>query len=421
VTLAESRTGETLQGDADPAKRLQADNATWTLESTIQRVTQAAPEGRAADAEVAMRRGELTQAGAWPNPTIDLRADDRLGQEDGRGGAGFTQLAISQPLPFKRVPRERAAAEARLAGAKEGRRLRQLELERAAAQAFHKLQLALAKLELTRARLKESESYPGAGGARDRLVRYLAPLERARLAVLREEANQAVLAAQREYDKALVEFRSLLALSPDAAVTAAPLEPSAAPPDLAALERALEAHPALAAARREVEAARAGISAAASQRFADPVLNFFRERDFLNGARRDVTGVGVSVQIPLWNANRGPVDKAKAEASRAHANLAALQRDALNRLRQSHTDLARLIEQAIRIRTSLLEPAREVLDLTRRGFAAGENNILALVDAYSVYFDARARYVETLKDAALAAADLRVAAGRSVLSRETAP
>src|SRR3990170_679069 len=276
--------------------------AVWTLESSVRRVLEVAPEIRAAGAEVQARRGELTQAGSWPNPTIDLRADDRLGQEDGRGGKDFTQLALSQPLPLRRVPRERAAAEARLAGAGEGRRLRRLELEHAAAQVFHELQLAQAKLDVALARLKETEGYPGArGGARDRLVRYLAPLERARLAILREEAAQAVVAAEREREQALIAFHARLALPADAAAEASPLAEPPAPDALEALERNLDNHPWLAAARKEQEAAEANIAAAQSQRFADPALNLFRERDVLAGGRRNVTGVGLSVQIPLWN------------------------------------------------------------------------------------------------------------------------
>jgi cobalt-zinc-cadmium efflux system outer membrane protein len=190
---------------------------------------------------------------------------------------------------------------------------------------------------------------------------------------------------------------------------------------LAELERGLDTLPAIVAARQEVEAARAGIAVAESQRFADPELGVFRERDFLAGSRREVTAVELSVQIPLWNLNRGPIDKARAETLRAQANLAALQRDALSRLRQSYTELTRLIEQAERMRDNLLAPAREVLDLTRRGFAAGEANILGLVDANNTYFDAQARYLETLRDGAQAAADLRLAAGQSLLGPETKP
>ena len=398
-----------------------ADGATWTLESTIQRVVQVAPEGRAADADVAARQGELTQAGSWPNPTIDLRADDRLGQEDGRGGTDFTQFALSQPLPLRRVPRERAAAEARLAGAEEGRRLRRLELERAAARSFHELQWAQAKLELARARLKETESYPGATGARDRLVRYLAPLERARLAILREEANQAVAAAEREREQALIAFRARLALPADAVAEASPLAEPPAPPAFEALERNLENHPALAAARKENEAAEAGIAVAQSQRFADPALNLFRERDILAGSRRDVTGVGLSVQVPLWNTNSGVVDKAKAGALRARTELDIARREALTRLRRTHAELMRVRAQAERVRTSLLEPAQRLDELARRSFAAGEANVLALIDAANSYFDAQARYVELVAQAQEAQAELRLAAGQLLLGQEVQP
>ncbi len=400
----------------------------WTLESATRRVLELAPERRAAEAEIAVREAELRQAGSWPNPSVNLRSDDKLGQEDGRGGTDLTRAGISQPLPLRRLARQRTAAEAALRGAEEGSRSQQLQLEQETARAFYALQLAAARFTLAQDRLAlAADTLDGngdrAGGraTRDPLVRYLNPLERRRLAILREEAQQAVLAAQREYDKAQTGFRSLLGLSPDVAVTLAPLAPPAAPPALAELERAFEVHPALAAARQGVESARAGIAVAESQRFADPELGVFRERDFLNGARRDVSVVELTVQIPLWNLNRGPVDKAKAEAMRAQANLSVLHRDAASRLRQSYTELTRLIEQVERMRAHLLEPAREVLDLTRRAFAAGEANILGLVDATNTYFDAQARYLDALKDGALAAASLRLATGQSVVTGEVSP
>lgn len=397
----------------------------WTLESAIQRVVEIAPEMRAADAEVAAREGELTQAGSFPNPSIEARADDKLGLEDGRGGTDLTQLALSQPLPLRRLSRQRAAAEASLESARANRRHQRLLLEREVARAFHALQLTAAKRRLAEERLQLQliAEYPSSARRKtaDRLVRYLSPLERRRLAVLREEANQAVLAAEREQQQTAIEFRALLALPADAQPEPAELNAPMAPAELEVLARDLDSHPALMAARQELEAARAGIDVAKSQRFADPALNLFRERDFLNDARRNVTGIGVSVQVPLWNANRGPVDKAKADAAGVQARLDAASRDARSRLAQAHAQLARLLNQTERLRTNLLDPAREVFDLTRRGFAAGESNILALVDANSTYFDARARYLELLQESALAAADLRLALGRSVLNPEAQP
>lgn len=399
-----------------------AQTGVWTLESAIQRAVEIAPEMRAAEAEVQARAGDLTQAGSFPNPSIDLRADDRLGQEDGRGGTDFTQLALSQPLPLRRVARERAVAESRLAGAEENRRLRRLELERAIAQAFHELQRAQTKLDVAQARLKETEGYPGgAKDARDRLVRYLAPLERARLAILREEASQGVVAAEREREQALIAFRARLALAPDAAAETVPFAEPPAPPALEALARNLDNHPALAAARREYEAAEANIAAAQSQRFADPALNLFRERDVLAGARRNVSGVGLSVQVPLWNTNPGLVDKAKAEALSARTDYEIVAREARVHLDQTYTELTRVLVQVQRLRLSLLEPAQRLNDLARRSFAAGEASVLALIDAANSYFDAQTRYVELLAQAQAAQAELRLAAGQSLLSVEGQP
>ena len=389
----------------------------WTLADSVRRALVAAPELRAAEAEIAARIGELAQAGAWPNPSIDLDANDRLGQEDGRGGPSLTRIGISQPLPLTRIAHQRAAAEASLDSAHENLRYRHLLLEREAARAFHALQLAAAKRRLAEERRRlvaESLNTSRASGA-DRLVRYLTPLERQRLSILNEEASQSVAVAEREQQKALIDFRTLLALPNLNHAESEALALPVAPASLAALTRELDAHPALLAARKEADAARTGIAVAESQRYADPTLNLYRERDFLAGERRDVTGVGISVQIPLWNNNSGTVAKAGAEAERVQAQLALTQRDARSRLEQAHTQLLRLIDQAGRLRTNLLEPARAMFALTRRSFAVGELNVLSLVDANNTYFDALARYLELQQESALAAADLRLASGISLL------
>ncbi len=401
------------------------DIAVWTLAGSIKRALEVAPELRAAAAEVAGRTAELAQAEAWPNPSVDLDANNRTAQEVGSGGTSLTRIGISQPLPMRRLSRQRSAAEANLESARENLRYQQLLLEREVARIFHALQLAAAKRKLAEERLQLVAESPGAlrKTAGDKLVRYLTPLERQRLSILNEEAAQAVAVAEREQQKALIDFRALLALPPGSqAEPAAPKLP-VAPANLDALSRSLEDHPALAAARKELDAAQAGIAVAESQRYDDPTLSLYRERDYLGGEQRNVTGVGISVQIPLWNTSSGPVSKAAADAGRAQARLDLLRREARSRLEQAYSQLLRLTGQTERLRTNLLEPARSVFELTRRGFASGELNVLSLVDANNTYFDARARYLELQLETALAAADLRLASGVFVLDHpmEVAP
>lgn len=413
---AAAQTLEVARNDAAPLSA-HAGRA-WTLADSVKRALDVAPEMRAAETEIAAREGELSQAGAWPNPTVDVRADNKLGIEDGRGGTDLTQIALSQPIPLRRLSRQRAAAQASLEGAQENRRYQKLLLEREVARVFHALQLATARRQLAGERLRLIAESPNTSHktGTDRLVRYLTPLERRRLAILSEEASQAVAVAEREQQKALIDFRALLALPAGSAAETAALLVSATPASLEVLTRTLDEHPALAAARKDAEAAQAGIASSESQRYADPALNLFRERDYLAGERRDVTGIGVSVQIPLWDSNSGMVSKAKADAGRAQARLDAAQRDARSRLEQAHTQLLRLLEQSERLRGKLLEPAHEVFTLSRRGFAAGELNILTLVDANNTYFDALTRHLELQHESLQADAELRLAAGIPVIA-----
>lgn len=384
----------------------------WTLEQSIERALATAPELRAAEAEVAVREGERRQAGAWPNPAIELRADEKLGLEDGSDGTDLRYAAVSQPLPITRLARQRRASEAQLAAAHDARRYQRLMLEQQVAETYHRLQLGAAHLALARERQAALDAMVSGP---DRIARYLAPGERTRLGILREQAVQAIATAEGELSEEAAHLRTLLALPADVEPQPAALAPTAVPLPLDALLGRLESHPALTAAGHEQAAARAGVAAARAQRFADPVLSVFRERDTIGGAVRDYNGIGLSIQVPLWNLNSGGVARAEAEADMAGARRAIAQRDLDARLRKSHLHLNHLIGQAEDHRRGVLEPSERLFALTRRSFAAGEVNVLALVDAHDGYFTARARYLELLAGQWLEAADLRLAAGLPVV------
>lgn len=393
----------------------------WTLQSATQRILEIVPERRQFDAAVDARLEALKQAGEWPNPSMELRADDRIGQMSG-GGINFAQSSLSQPLPMRRIARQQAAAELSLSATQSARSAQLLLLEREAARVFHALQLAAEKLQLAREQMVLTEQFASGkiNGSGDHLKRYLTPIEQQRLAIMREAARQLVLAAELDHRHAQIEFRNLLGLtgSPEAEIETIPLTPSLPMPTLDNIEHDLDGHPAIQAANLEAEAAREGIEVAESQRYADPVLKLFRDREFDNGAVFNVTGIGVSFEIPLWNRNRALVGKAMAEAASSSARHEALRRDIRTSLEQAYEQFTRLRNETQWLREKLLEPAHSVLELTQRSFAAGEFNVLALVDANSTYFDARSRYLDLLNRYALAAADLRAAAGKSVLQQK---
>lgn len=390
----------------------------WSLETSMQRVLDVAPEIHAAESAVAARQGAARQAAAWPNPEIELRADDRVSREIGNRGTDYSQFIFSQPVPLsgqRGHRREIAAAE--LAASQAGRRYQQLLLETETARRFHSLQLTTELLHLAEQRLRFADELQQVGERRRRAGE-LAHLEQLRIDLIRETAQQAAVKAEGKHGEALSLFRAYLGLSAEEMPELASLQPIGEIPPLTSWQTGLPEHPALVAETAKLQSARANIELARSQRLPDPVLRLFHERDAFINRRIDVYGFGVALTVPLWDRKSGHIDEAHAQANQVRADIQALERDLDSRLRQSYQHLNHLMEEAKHYRGRVLEPAQALFDLTRKAYAAGEAEILALIDANNTYFDAQARYFELLQEAWLEVAELRLAAGRTLITVE---
>lgn len=394
----------------------------WTLESSIQRVVDIAPEMQTADAEIGKQQGKLEQADTWPNPSISIQVDDTLGLEDATGGYDVTQFSISQPLPLGRLEHQRRQAEARLASAQAKRRHQQLLLEYKVAKRFHAVQLVEAELQLAKERLQQAGRYQntGRGRSNDPLIRYLTPLETMRLDIVLQAAKQAVEVAEGEFNEVTVSFKALLGIPIDHQLTLAPLTLAPTLDGFNALENSMQNHPALEADKQAIVSSQAGIAVARKQRFADPTLTLSRGKGFYANRRQESTGIMLNVQIPLWNRNNGRVTQARYAVNLARAELLLKQRELRTNLQKSYLHLGHLIGQAEHYRSQLLKPAQRMFTLTRKGFQAGELNILTLIDANNTYFDAQARYFELLQQGWLELAEVRVSAGLSLLTSSSA-
>ncbi len=394
-----------------------AQTSTWTLESSAQRILQVAPERGAAEAEVNLRQGRLSQAGVWPNPTFELGASNAMGKDDGKGGTDINLFSITQPLPLSgRLGLQRKQADAQLNQAEAALSQQGLSLEYEAARVFHNLQFSRAQLKLAEQQLESANEFQHIGRRREQ-AGDLSRLARLRLDLVRESATQKAAASEGQFNEALSDFRTRLNLA-DANPTLHSLQQFPELPVLADIETGLDTHPTLMAAQQEVNAAHLGVAVARRQRFADPEIWVARERDVLGDKRQDATAFGIAVTLPLWDRSKGEINAAQANKKRAQLEVTARQRELGNRLRLSHLHLSHLIEQGKNYQTHVLEPAEEIFQLSRKGFAAGQVEILNLVDAVDTYFEARIRYLEFLKDAWLEAAALRRAAGLSLLTHK---
>lgn len=392
--------------------------AEWTLDSSIARALAVAPEVAAAAAGRDAQQGALRQAGAWPNPSVELRADDRIARELGGGGRELTQIAITQPLPLGRIRPRQAVAEAGLRVAEAAEQAARLDLERRVAEAFHRLQRDQALFALARANAEDAEAFAHAG-ARRAAAGDVSRREALRLEVMAAQAAQAVEQAEGEWAESAYALAALLALAPDELGALAPL---AVPPPPAAIDHLAQgaaAHPGL----RDAQARQAVLSAERELVRAEALpgvsLTLYRERDVFAGSREPVTGAGLTVELPLWDRRGGRRDELAAQARAQHERARVLERDLQAELRVSHLHLTHLIDQARHHRHAVLEPAREVRALTERGYQRGEVDLPALIDAVETARAAEARQQQLLAEAWLELAALRHAAGEALTAVTT--
>jgi cobalt-zinc-cadmium efflux system outer membrane protein len=370
-----------------------------TLEAAIDLALRTNPTLRAAGSEVAAQEGALTQAGALPNPELELL-------REGEGSSSRTTTAtlnIPIELGGKRAARvEAARQEGRLAAIV-------LEAERDkvradTAAAFHDVVAAQERERMAR-ELVALAGRALAAAARRVEAGTLSPVEATRARVAQGSARIEALQAGRDLEGARIRLAALWAgdarqLSIDAPQAA--VLPTAAPLDqlLAQLDRS----PAMRHARAQVGQREALARLERARRTPDVNVIVGAQREGPDTRSRAV--LGLSVPLPLFNRNDGAVldalrrvDKARdqqdAEGVRLRAELA-----------QAHARLSAALAECALISTEILPGAEDAERAANRGFELGKFGLIDVLDAQRVLAQSKNQYLNAVLEAHRAAADI---------------
>lgn len=378
---------------------------TLTLEQALEQATSRNPAIAAASKEVEATEGAIRQAGVWRNPEISAIV------EDTRRETRTTTTTVSFPLELgaKRAARVTAAERARdvaraeLASTRAELRSRVIAACFAVVVAQERAKLATSSVE-TATRAAHAVGKRVAAGK-------VSPVEEARARV--DQANAQLESAEAAAELQTTRFALAAQLGdsePKFDTVAA--DPAVMPerPAFAELMARLEASPALAASRLEVERRRALVDVERTKASPDVTLSVGAKRD--NELGRTQAVIGVSIPLPLFDRNHGAVleasrrtDKASDELHAARLRLAAELQEAANRLAVSTTSLQTL-------QGTVLPSAQLAYDAAGQGFEAGKFGFLEVLDAQRSLLQARSRYLNTLAAAYQAAAVIDRIVGR---------
>lgn len=373
--------------------------APLTLEVALATALARNPGLGVARVEVEASDGAIRQAGARPNPTVDVE------QEDAGRSTRSTTLMLSQPFELggKRAARvELAQRDRDLALGQLDTRLAQLRA--ATTEAFFDGLIAQDRIVVATEAIRIAGDAAGAAQRRADAGK-VSPIEAIRARVAEATARIDLTQARSELATALQALAAVMAVTPASLSTLA--GSGAAPPPSPAdaeLERRLQASPLLKTARGQIHRAEAAYDLERARRLPDISVSIGATRAEEVGRNQLV--LGFSVPLPFFDRNEGGRYEAlrRVEASRLQADadetrLRAEVNQAAGQLRAAGIEAGAL-------EAEVLPAARTAWEAARRGYELGKFGFLDVIDAQRTWLEARTRHLDALARAHRARAEL---------------
>jgi outer membrane protein, heavy metal efflux system len=379
-----------------------------TLRRAIQRALEYSPALKAARLEIGARRGEALQAGLRPNPDIALAAED-VGPDD---LAEYTmEFAQAFELGGKRVKRLRAAQlDTSVAGWEyEAARI---QVASQAAQTFVDVLASQERLKVLRDSVDVAEKTKQAVAARVK-AGSASPIELDRTEVPVARAKAAVEAEQARLEGAKRKLATLWGSNtPNFGDVEGELAKVRAVPELAQVESYIERNPALVKWASEISRRYAALEVERAKRVPDLKVSA--------GVRQleevDSPSLVASVSIPLqvFDRNQGAIAAANSRVAKAEQEAHAAQSELVSSLSGVLSDLEVAAAQLHSIEQNVLPATETAFERTQTGYNEGKFDLLSLLDAQRLVFEAKLDLVNAKADFEKAKVQVEAIIGQSL-------
>lgn len=374
---------------------VRAQTAPLTLDHAMVLALQASPQLAGARHEVGALAGSVLQAGARPNPVLDV------GVVDTRRATRETTAQLSQTFELGDKRRRRVDAAERASDvATADLRAQEAELRAAVTNAFDDVLAAQAQVHLAEDARDVAARVTGTVATRVQAGK-VSPVEETRARVA--EANARL--DKRKADGDLAMVRQVLAtlwgsLSPQFTYAEGNLDVLPTTPEVVDADNA----PALARARTEIARRQAMARLELSRRTPDVTVVAGIKRNNELGLNQAV--FGVSFPLPLFDRNQGNVLDALRRVDHAEAAFQAAQGATRLALAQAHQEFATARAEVQALADEILPGAQSAADAAVKGFAFGKFAYVDVLDAQRTLILTKTRHLRALRDARRAATSI---------------
>ncbi len=368
-----------------------------TLEDAVAKAIKAAPRLKASAAGLEAAQGLREQAGYLPNPRIGIEAEDIAGsgQFSGISGAEIT-YGISQQIEMggKRGNRI-AVAEQGIILSKLDNNIERFNLVRDVHAAYADAVAAQETLRLAEERKELAEQLYRTVKKRVQAARE-PEIQQNKASIGVSTASFNLARAERELKHTKHVLSSLWAGHNDNFHLADEhFYDMQAPPTEHEVEALLDKTPDLKRWKIEHEMRNRLVDLESSQAIPDPEVAV-GVRD-LRGENEQAFMVGLSIPIPVFNANQGNIAKARSEALQVESQGRHAELTLRNEVFQHLEDMINAHEQAETLKSDIIPSAEKAFRLSHEGYQAGSFPYLEVLDAQRTLFEVKEQYVEALK------------------------
>ena len=370
-----------------------------------------------ADAAVQSAEGDVTAAGAIPNPSVSVAygpsflwscTNPPCSRPPSYYSVGISdQAAIEDSLSGKRALRGDVASSA-LRAAKLGRSDAERQLVFQVKTQFEQVLLAQAALDFTRD-TAEANAIMLDKAQKQRDADKIQRPDLLRVKVAKLKSDQAVDQAAQSLAKARAQLAYLLGVrsanAPQFTAVEPRLEHYSLPPSLASashdalLAQAFAARPDLAAQEAQLASADAGLRLAKRQRFPDITLSLgYSQQGTTDLAASPPTfSIGLSAPIPVFYQQQGEIEKANANLRTQALQVEKLRATIRGQFEAAYADFVASRALVQRMETGkLLESARQAKDDIRLLYEKGGAQLVDYLVALSTYISTYLEYLDDL-------------------------
>ncbi len=158
----------------------------------------------------------------------------------------------------------------------------------------------------------------------------------------------------------------------------------------------LDRSPELSAAITEVDRSRLAVLRAGRERI--PNVDVSVSVRHHNVSSDDIANVQVGIPIPIFDANGGNVQRARAELVAAENNVRRIELDLQDRLAVAYRRYADARQQAERYAQRILPRARQSLEIVTGAYRNGQADYLTVIASQKTYIQANLAYLEAIRN-----------------------